>query len=149
MPDLNIREAIPADAQSMADCINSAYSVFKSKIPDLPDVSDGLLTAIEEKSVWIVEKAGAVAGVIVLNPIDNYLILENVAVHRTASGSGIGRALIQKAESECQRLGLREIRLSTHKEMPENISLYEYLGWSIVSVEDNKVHMSKRINWIE
>jgi len=149
MQNVSIRKAKSVDAQSLANCFASAYSAFKSKIPDLPDVSDGLLAAIAEKSVWVAEIDGALVGGVVLDLKDDYLILENVAVHPNTSGAGVGKTLIQKAELECRRLALREIRLSTHKEMSENVGLYQHLGWRVVSVVGNKVNMTKPIGQTE
>lgn len=106
-------------------------------------MSDGLSSAIKDKSVWVAELKGVVVGGMVLETTQDYLILENVAVHQNASGSGVGKALISKAESECMREGLHEIRLSTHKDMVGNIGLYEHLGWHVVKVEGNKVRMIK------
>ena len=143
MSDLSIRQAELNDVPALAECFDIAYAPFKSKIPDLPNVSAGMSSAIEDKSVWVAEINATVVGGIVLDPNDEYLILENVAVHPSASGSGVGKALIGCAESECLRLGLHEVRLSTHKEMKENVSLYQHLGWRVVSVEGNKVNMSK------
>ncbi len=146
MPELTIREAALDDAPLLKRCFDSAYSVYKNNIPDMPDVSTGLASAIEGKSVWVAELNGAVVGGMVLEATDSYLILENVAVHPNASGSGVGKALIGKAESECMRIGLREIRLSTHNDMAGNIGLYEHLGWHVVQVEGNKVRMTKHLN---
>lgn len=140
-----IRKAKLEDGGSLAECFDSAYSIYKSVIPDLPDVSDGLTGAIADKSVWIAELEGKLVGGIVLNPMEKYLLLENVAVDPGASGAGIGKALIGRAEAVCLNLGLKHIRLSTHKNMEDNIGLYSHLGWHVVGIEGNKVHMTKRI----
>jgi len=145
MSTVTIREAVLKDGQSLAECFDSAYLMYKNSFPDLPNVSDGLSEAIVDKSVWIAELEGKLVGGIVLDPMEDYLLLENVAVDPDASGSGIGKALIGRAEAVCLNLGLNEIRLSTHKDMVQNIGLYEHLGWHVVSTEGNKVHMTKNI----
>lgn len=146
MTDIILREALPADAEPLADCIDSAYETYKDEILDLPDVSAGLSLAIREKTVWVAEKENIIVGGMILDRVDDYLVLENVAVHPNASGSGVGKALIDKAETECRRIGLREIRLSTHKAMSENVGLYEYLGWSVFRIDGNKVHMTRQVS---
>ncbi len=72
---------------------------------------------------------------------DGFLI-----VFAANAGNGIGKALIRLAESECLELGLHEIRLSTHRDIIENINLYKHLGWHIIDDIGNKIHMSKTIN---
>lgn len=143
MPELSIRTAESADVPLLKQCIESAYSVYKDNIPDLPNVSDGLSSSMVGKSVWVAELKGMVVGVMILKPTSDFLILENVAVRPEASGSGVGKALISKAEAECVRLELSEIRLSTHTDMVGNINLYKHLGWRVLSVEGTKVRMTK------
>ncbi len=73
------------------------------------------------------------------------MILENVAVHPDSSGLGVGSALIKQAEAECLEFGLHQLRLTTHVDMPENIRLYEHLGWRETGRSGSKVQMSKDI----
>ena len=71
--------------------------------------------------------------------------LANVAVHPDRKGAGLGRALIALAEAEARDQGYRELRLTTHAEMPENVSLYNHLGWQEDRRQGNKVFMKKAI----
>ena len=48
---------------------------------------------------------------------------------RDRQGHGVGRRLIEFAESEARRLGHTELRLYTHVTMTENIALYSRLGF--------------------
>jgi len=58
---------------------------------------------------------------------------------------GIGAALIRQDEMDCLEFGFHELRLSTHKDMPENVRLYEHLGWHETGRSGNKVLMSKNV----
>lgn len=140
-----IRDAEPEDSIALSKCIAEAYHVYEDTVKDLPDVTVGIASAIDEKRVWVAEHQGSIVGGIVLALCDRYLLLENVAVHPDSSGSGIGKALIHVAVLECQNHGVNEIRLSTHKDMTANIQLYEHLGWSIVGSAGRKVTMSRQI----
>ena len=57
----------------------------------------------------------------------------------------MGRKLIELAEAEARRQGVDEMRLNTHVDMPENVRLYEHLGWVEVSRSTNTVSMTKHL----
>ncbi len=145
MTKFTLRRAKPEDAKPLSDCIDAAYSVYASRIPDLPSVSDGIAQSIENNLVWVAESEAEVIGGIILVPHENFMMLENVAVHSNSAGLGVGGALIKQAEAECLEHGLHQLRLSTHVDMPENIELYQHLGWQVKGRSGNKVQMSKAI----
>ncbi len=145
MSKLLLRRANARDADDLADCINAAYSVYADRITDLPAVSEGIEGAIEVHRVWVAQTGQQIAGGMILVAHPDFLMLQNVAVRPEAAGRGIGRALIARAEQDCLDLGLLEIRLSTHSEMPENIAFYSRLGWTETGRSGNTVFMSKRI----
>lgn len=78
---------------------------------------------------WVAEKDGAIAGMLVLLPRKDHLLMDNVAVEPACQGRGLGKALISFAEAEARRLGYGEIRLYTHETMVENIAMYRRLGY--------------------
>jgi ribosomal protein S18 acetylase RimI-like enzyme len=84
---------------------------------------------IATHQVWVAEREGAIAGVIVLVPHDGYLLLDNIAVHPDTQGQGIGRMLLELADREAVRQDYAELRLHTHVTMTENIALYRRIGW--------------------
>lgn len=111
----------------------------------MPPVSDGIAQTIANRRVWIAETADGIIGGIIVNPHEEFMMLENVAVHPDSSGMGVGAALIRQAEVDCVEFELHELRLSTHIDMPENVRLYEHLGWNETGRSGNKVLMSKKI----
>ena len=143
MSKWKIRPATVQDAPALAECIEAAYSVYASRITDLPAVSEGISDDIANQIVWVAEINETIVGGIILFPKQGFLILTNVAVHPESSGLGLGRALIELADRVCLELGLNEIRLSTHVDIPENVRLYKHLGWQETGRAGNKVHMSK------
>ncbi len=140
-----IRPAQLPDTDALTRCIDGAYAIYADRITDLPAVSDGVGHDIEIHRVWVAELEGSVIGGLILIPHDGYAVLANVAVDPASSGLGVGRGLIECAEAACRSLGLQELRLSTHSEMPENVELYEHLGWKKSSRSGNKIHMIKVI----
>jgi ribosomal protein S18 acetylase RimI-like enzyme len=99
--------------------------------------------------VVVAEADGAPAGLLVLVPHDDHLLVANVAVEPERQGQGIGRALLAYAEARAAELGLPELRLYTHVKMTENQALYARLGYREVErrAEEGfaRVFMSKRI----
>jgi ribosomal protein S18 acetylase RimI-like enzyme len=67
--------------------------------------------------------------VLILDTTDQGFLIHNVAVHPTRKGSGIGRALLEFAESEARRAGFDSIYLFTHEKMTENQELYARIGY--------------------
>ena len=75
------------------------------------------------------EEGATIAGIIVLLPTTNYLLLDNIAVSPARQGLGLGRRLLAFAEAEELRRGYHEIRLYTHQTMVENQRLYASIGY--------------------
>jgi len=62
--------------------------------------------------------------------------LENVAVRNRFAGQGVGRQLIDYAETQARSLGLISIELYTNLKMTENLAYYPKLGYSEVDRRD-------------
>jgi ribosomal protein S18 acetylase RimI-like enzyme len=90
---------------------------------------DNYAARVLEGAVWVLEEGAAVAGIIVLLPAPDYLLLDNIAVSPARQGSGFGRRLLAFAETEALRRGYAEIRLYTHQTMEENQRLYASIGY--------------------
>ncbi len=131
------------DAAPLATCVDAAYANYRQRLDDLPPVSEGIADDISANLVWVAELDRSVMGGLILVLGDEFAVLANIAVDPACAGMGIGRGLIEHAETECRRLQKRELRLSTHVAMPGNVSLYEHLGWKETSRSGNKVHMAK------
>jgi N-acetylglutamate synthase-like GNAT family acetyltransferase len=145
MPNWTIRRAEKKDAAALADCFDAAYSIYAPRITDLPAVSDGIEDDIERNVVWVVARDNQVIGGLVLLPKEDHVVLANVAIDPSATGAGLGRAFMDLAEAEARKLGHEKLRLSTHVDMPENVQLYEHLGWHEIGRSGNKVHMEKSL----
>lgn len=143
MTDQVLRRAVVADAGALGACFEAAYAVYAGRIDDLPPVSEGLAAEIETHEVWLAEIGGEVAGGLVLVAGDGFLHLVNVAVHPDHKGAGLGRALMELAESRALAQGLREMRLSTHVGIPENLAMYAHLGWVETGRYGIRVSMTK------
>jgi ribosomal protein S18 acetylase RimI-like enzyme len=125
-----IRRAQPADRAAVDAIVAAAYSVYVARIGKPPGpMLDDYAKLIDAGAVSVFEADGAIAALIVLLPKPDHLLLDNVAVRPDRQGQGLGRRLVDFAESEAQRLGFSELRLYTHAMMTENIALYTRLGF--------------------
>jgi len=143
-----IRRAILADVDALVSCIDAAYAKYENRISDMPPVSDGVAEEITNNQVWVAVEGGEIIAGLFLVPQDEFMKLVNLAVHPSHGGKGLGRKLTELAESEARRQGYNEMRLNTHAAIPENIQLYEHLGWAEVSRNGNNVTMRKYIRGV-
>lgn len=143
--EIGLRPARQADISDIEVLIREAYRDAFARIPDMPDVSDGIAEAISEDQVIVGETDGVLMGVIIYSISETSAHLINVATHPDARGTGLGRRLIDHAERDAQGQGARRMALATHVDMPENVRLYERLGWQVTERSDNKVVMEKAL----
>ena len=143
MDPWTIRPATLKDAPALTRCIDAAYAVYAARILDLPDVSQGIAEDISRHLVFVAERDDQILGGVILIPKAGYALLTNIAVDPDAAGQGVGRGLLTRADEAARRLDLHEIRLSTHVDMPENVSLYQHLGWQVTERRGNKVKMRR------
>jgi len=127
---IRIRLATSADVQAITECVHAAYRHYVERIgkPPAPMLED-YAQVMQLRDVSVAERAGAVLGVVVLERTDEGFLLENVAVHPSSRGSGVGRLLLEFAEAEARRQGYPSIYLYTHQKMTENQALYAKIGY--------------------
>ncbi len=125
-----LRRAAPQDAAALLHCVHEAYRQYIPRMgkPPGPMLAD-YAEEIAHHQVWVAEAQGQILGGLVLVPQADYMLLDNIAVHPAHQGKGVGRALLDLADTEASAQGYRELRLYTHETMTENIALYTRLGW--------------------
>jgi ribosomal protein S18 acetylase RimI-like enzyme len=130
MDEARIRAATTADVPAIADIVEQAYRHYVDRMGKPPGpMLDDYAARVSEGVVSVLDEGTAIAGIIVLLPTTNYLLLDNVAVSPARQGSGLGRRLLAFAEAEALRRGYNEIRLYTHQTMVENQRLYASIGY--------------------
>lgn len=145
MSDIQIRRARPADAPAIAACIDAAYAPVLARGLELPPVSEGVGDDIRDNTVWLAQEGGNILGGLIVTSSDQVLHIANLFVNPSAQGRGLARDLMRLASDHAQTQSCTEMRLATHKNMPENVALYEHLGWVSFTSEGNKVMMSKPV----
>jgi ribosomal protein S18 acetylase RimI-like enzyme len=141
------RLANPDDLTRLSDIVVAAYSIYLDRMDRPPaPMSHDLIPDVAAGRVWLIGEPAA--GLICLVPGDGSLLIENVAVHPDAQGRGMGRRLIEFAETRARELELPSIRLYANEVMTENLALYSHLGFREVDRRTehgfNRVFMEKR-----
>ena len=105
----------------------------------LQDYSSVILTS----QVHVAEQDGRIVGVLELLVTDEGFLLDSIAVDPPVQGSGVGRQLLEFAESEARRQGFESIYLMTNEKMTENQELYARIGY--VLFDRQVVHGYSRV----
>ena len=130
MTGLALRPATAADAAGIAECVRAAYSHYIERIGKPPGpMLDDYDQVVRDYRAYVMEDGSEIIGVLVLMDKENDLLLDNVAVLPSRQGEGIGRRLLEHAESEARRLGHAYLDLYTHQQMTENIAMYARQGY--------------------
>lgn len=133
---MDIQKARPEDAPFLRSIADAAYRPYVKRIGKKPaPMTADFAALITAGDVWCLTEIAEIAGYVVMRPHKNAgvdsLHIENVAVHPERHGCGLGRALMDHAEGEARRLGLRQMDLYTNALMRENLALYPQLGWNM------------------
>ena len=105
---------------------NAAYRHYIARIGKPPGpMTEDYAKVIRERRVTVAENQGKITGVLVLAVTEKGFLLENVAVHPSHHGKGLGRTLLEVAEAEALREGFKSIYLYTHENDREPGSIRE------------------------
>ena len=125
-----IRPATAADVPAIERIVHDAYTKYIARIGQKPGpMLDDYAARVAAGEVSVCADGDQIAGILVLEPAPDYLLLDNIAVAPAWQGRGVGRLLLDFADAEARRAGYAELRLYTHVLMHENIVLYTHLGW--------------------
>jgi GNAT superfamily N-acetyltransferase len=122
------RLAVKADLEALREVVDAAYRKYLARMdrPPGPMLED-LLPLIEAQAVWVLGRP--IRGLICLIAEEESLLVEIVAVHPDAQGTGQGRQLIEFAQDQVRKIGVPRLWLYTNEAMTENVSLYVHLGF--------------------
>jgi ribosomal protein S18 acetylase RimI-like enzyme len=145
-----IRQARAEEAAAVTALVETAYSPWVPILNQRPGpMADDYAARIAAGEAWVLEEAGAIRGLLVLEDHPDHLMLDNIAVDPARKGMGDGRVLLDFAEAEARRRGLKEIRLYTHQGMTANIAIYLKRGYVETDRREDKgfarVFMAKRV----
>ena len=125
---LRPRLAGPQDLPAVTGLNAAAYAKYSDRMDQLPGpVRHDYAPEIAAGQVWLAGEPPV--AVIVLVLAEDHLLINNVAVHPSAQGQGIGRQLMDFAERQATAAELSLLTLYTHETMVENIAFYTRLGF--------------------
>jgi ribosomal protein S18 acetylase RimI-like enzyme len=127
---VEVREAKPADLAAIVELTAAAYAPYTALLdgPPIP-VTEDYAPRIAKGEVWLLERGGEVAGLIVFERHVDHVMIFSVAVSPAHQGKGFGVALLRWLEEQTRKLGLPEVRLYTNARMERNIALYLAYGF--------------------
>ena len=125
-----LRPATETDVAAITDLVDAAYGPYVERIGMRPGPMDeDYREVVRNLQVTVAESEGALVGVLVLGTTPDGFLIHNVAVHPAHRGKGLGRALLELAESEARKAGFDSIYLFTHEGLVESRALYERIGY--------------------
>lgn len=130
-PPVTLRRATGADVPALQHIAEEAYSPYVARMGGLrpgPMETD-YAGAVEDSEAWVAVADSEVVGFLILVPEADGMLLENVAVPPAHHGRGVGRSLLELAETRTLAHHLSRVRLYTHETMVENQTLYERIGY--------------------
>jgi ribosomal protein S18 acetylase RimI-like enzyme len=145
-----LRRAAPADLAAVQALQEAAYAANRTVlgVEPLPLLAD-YAAILRDDEVWLAHDREGLAGVLVLQPRPDDLLVWSVAIAPRCQGSGLGNALLAAAEARAAELGHAEIRLYTGQKLTRNVATYSRHGYRVESVETLPdrvvVHMVKSI----
>ena len=127
---MDIRRATGADVPGITVCVCEAYVHYIERIGKRPGpMLEDFDETVAHSQVHVAVDGGRVVGAIVLQVTDEGFYVDDVAVRPAVKGRGVGKALLQLAESEARRQGFESLYLATHELMTENRALYAKIGY--------------------
>jgi ribosomal protein S18 acetylase RimI-like enzyme len=142
--EATIRKATLVVLSVVEELTERAYRPYTELFgaPPIP-VTEDYRPHIAGENVWLLEHGGQAAGLIVLEPGSDHLMIFSVAVAPESQGRGFGIRLLRWAEERARRTGVSELRLYTNARMTKNIALYGSFGF----VETSRRANPKRPGW--
>jgi ribosomal protein S18 acetylase RimI-like enzyme len=92
-------------------------------------MTDDYAEVVRTHRVIVAERGGTILGLVVLGISDEGFFVDNVAVDPSHQGIGVGKALLEHAESAARNAGFDSIYLYSHERMVENQALYSRIGY--------------------
>lgn len=127
---LSFARAARDDVPGVQALVRAAYAPYIERIGREPaPVGADYAAAVAAGRVLLARRDSRLLGVLVTEPRNDHLLIENVAIAPEAQGTGVGGILIDRAEEEARALGLSELRLYTNAKMTENLSYYPRHGF--------------------
>jgi GNAT superfamily N-acetyltransferase len=136
--EIEIRQAVEADLQSMQELLTQLFAIEQDFHPDAQRQSRGLRLMLEEPKavLFVAELAGRVVGMATLQILISTAqggpvgLVEDVVVGESFRGRGIGRLLLEHLEAWAWGRGLSRLQLLADIANRPALAFYGRQGWS-------------------
>lgn len=153
---VEIEEALVSDAEAIKQIVLAAYSKYVPRMggqEPAPMAADyHTIIASRSQEVFVLRRQGdgkVLGSVLLSDPGDGSIKVNNLVVDAAAQGRGYGRLLMDFAEGVARERGRAALTLFTNEKMTENIVLYPKMGFVEVGrrVEDgySRVYFRKAL----
>jgi len=128
--------------------MHSAYSIYKERIKGqtLPPLEVNYATEINNFPTWVAESNGKIVGGLIMCFDNARATLSNIAVNSDFQGHGLGRSLLDYAESKAKEHGFKKLHLTTHVLLTENLEIYKHLRWKETNREEPRIFFEKELS---
>ena len=138
-----IRRASEEDAPLLPDIEISAGAAFRTQ-PDLEWVADDEVWSAEEHLDWMekglvwvaAESRNRPVAFLITEVFGETLHIWEVSVHHAEQGHGLGRRLMEVAEAHAREAGLRDLTLTTFRDVVFNEHFYHRLGYRTLHADE-------------
>jgi ribosomal protein S18 acetylase RimI-like enzyme len=125
-----LRPAMAGDVPRLSELVRAAYGHYVDRLGGPPrPMTDDYDDVIRTHRVVVAERGGEIVGLVVLGVDDEGFFVDNVAVDPAHQGTGVGKAMLEHAETAARDAGFDSIYLYTHERMTENLGLYARIGY--------------------
>ena len=147
---MQLRRATERDLDAIVVLQKSAYARNRTllgvePLPLMADYTEVLAT----KEVWCHDVEGNLAGVLILEPEPDHLLIWSIATDPAQQARGLGNRLLSAADVRARELGVRVIRLYTGTVLTHLTSWYGRHGYETDSIEQmpdrSRTNMIKRL----
>lgn len=126
-----------ADYRALLTLIQESFAYMKGRI-DPPSsmyrlTPESLRQMAEEHEIWVVEQNHQIIGCMVLQDKQDTLYLGKVTVQPALQGCGVGRRLLECAESRALAQGKAYLELETRIELIENHRAFRAWGFEKIA----------------
>ena len=131
---LSIRPAGAGEAHVLAATIVAAFEQYRGRLePEsgaLRETVASIAAELREGSrALVAARDGAVAGCVMIKPVERDVYFGRLSVLPAARGLGVARRLIVAVEADARARGAEGVRLSVRVALPDNQRLFASLGY--------------------
>ena len=150
MSGTRVRAARVADIPSIEALVAAAFASFVADTGIVPaPLRTDWATMISAVGVSVAIRDDQVAGVLVIWPHPDHVLVETLAVAPSMQGAGVGSALLDRSELVAIETGSNAVRLYTNAAMQQALRFYPRHGFSEIDRRTehgyDRVYFEKRL----